>query len=65
MQVTATERGYHGKLRESGDVFDVPTGSKAKWFAPVDTDVVREGKRSKKSSKTDANEAADASEDLT
>ena len=34
MKVTATARGYYGKLREPGDVFDVPTGSKATWFVP-------------------------------
>lgn len=35
MKVIATKKGYHGKLREPGDEFDVPKGSKASWFEPV------------------------------
>lgn len=35
MKVTATARGYFGKLREPGDTFDVPSGSKGNWFVPV------------------------------
>lgn len=35
MQVKAIFRGYHGALREPGDVFDVPKGSKATWFEPI------------------------------
>lgn len=36
MKVTATKKGYFVKLREPGDVFDVPEGLKATWFEPVD-----------------------------
>lgn len=36
MKVIATKQGYHGRLREPGDVFDVPEGSRASWFAPAD-----------------------------
>ncbi|MDZ7789732.1 MAG: hypothetical protein U5L08_04410 [Xanthomonadales bacterium] len=35
MKVEAIKKGYHGKLREKGDVFEVPNGSKASWFTPV------------------------------
>lgn len=34
MRVIATKQGYHGKLREVGDEFDVPDGEKASWFEP-------------------------------
>jgi len=36
MKVVALKPGYLGKLRQPGDEFDVPEGSKASWFAPVD-----------------------------
>ena len=36
MKVIATKPGYHGKLREPGDIFDVADGSKASWFEPVE-----------------------------
>jgi hypothetical protein len=35
MKVIATQRGYFGQLREPGDAFDVPEGSKASWFEPA------------------------------
>jgi hypothetical protein len=36
MKVVALETGYHGGiLRHENDQFDVPDGSKAKWFVPV------------------------------
>lgn len=38
MKVIATKKGYFGKLREPGDVFDVPEKSKASWFEPVKAD---------------------------
>ncbi|CAB3624678.1 hypothetical protein [Achromobacter pestifer] len=42
MKVIATAVGYAGKdghqLRQPGDVFEVPDGSKATWFNPVDDD---------------------------
>lgn len=36
MQVIAIKQGYHGKLRQPDDKFDVPEGSKATWFVPVE-----------------------------
>lgn len=38
MLVIALKPGYHGKLREVGEKFDVPNGSKASWFQPVAPD---------------------------
>ncbi len=35
MQVTAIKPGYLGRLREVGEVFDVPEGAHATWFAPL------------------------------
>lgn len=35
MKVTALKPGYFGKLRSPGDVFEVPDGARASWFAPV------------------------------
>ena len=39
MKVKALDRGYHGALREPGDEFDVPEGSKATWFEPTAPEV--------------------------
>lgn len=39
MKVIALKEGYFGKLRMPGDEFDVPEGSKASWFVPVQTAV--------------------------
>lgn len=36
MKVKAVKQGYFGKLREAGDVFEVPDGSKASWFEAVE-----------------------------
>ena len=36
MKVIATKQGYFGKLRAVGDEFEVPEGSKALWFQPVE-----------------------------
>ena len=36
MKVIATKLGYFGKLREPGDEFEVPEGTKGSWFKPVD-----------------------------
>lgn len=36
MEVIATKPGYFGKLRQPGDKFEVPGGSKATWFVPVE-----------------------------
>ena len=35
MKVIATKLGYFGKLREPGDEFEVPDGTKGSWFEPV------------------------------
>ena len=37
MEVIAIKPGFHGKLRQVDDKFDVPKGSKASWFEPVAT----------------------------
>jgi len=50
MKVIALKQGYFGKLREPGDKFEVPDGSKASWFEPVDV-VKQEAKPSSKSAK--------------
>ena len=36
MKVIAIKQGYFGKLRAVGDEFEVPEGSKALWFQPVE-----------------------------
>lgn len=36
MKVRAIARGYYGRLREPGDVFDVKDGETGSWFAPVE-----------------------------
>lgn len=41
MKVVATKTGYHGKIRQPGDEFDVPDKSKASWFEPVGGKKVR------------------------
>lgn len=38
MRVKAIEVGFHGKLREVGEEFDISKGEKASWFVPVDGD---------------------------
>lgn len=35
MKVKALENGFFGQYRATGDVFEVPDGSKATWFEPV------------------------------
>ncbi len=35
MKVIATKLGYFGKLRQPGDEFEVPDGTKGSWFEPV------------------------------
>lgn len=46
MKVIATKLGYFGKLREPGDEFEVPDGTKGSWFQPVEQKA--NGKGSKK-----------------
>ena len=36
VQVRATKKGFAGVVRNPGDVFDVPAGSKGSWFVPVE-----------------------------
>ena len=36
MKVIAIKLGYFGKLREPGDEFEVPDGTKGSWFQPVE-----------------------------
>lgn len=36
MEVIATAKGYHGSLREPGESFDVPDGTKGSWFQPAE-----------------------------
>ncbi len=38
MKVIATKQGYFGKLRDVGDEFEVPEGTKGSWFKPVPAD---------------------------
>jgi hypothetical protein len=36
MKVTATKAGFDGRrLRQPGETFDMPDGSKATWFVPA------------------------------
>lgn len=34
--VRATKAGFAGVVRQPGDVFDLPAGSKGSWFEPVE-----------------------------
>ena len=36
MKVIATKLGYFGRLRQPGDEFEVPDGTKGSWFQPVE-----------------------------
>lgn len=36
IRVRATKVGFHGVVRQVGEVFSVPTGSKGSWFVPVE-----------------------------
>jgi len=36
MRVKAIEVGFHGKLREVGEEFDVRDGEKGSWFVKID-----------------------------
>ena len=36
MKVITTKLGYFGKLRQPGDEFEVPDGTKGSWFQPVE-----------------------------
>lgn len=43
MEVAAIAVGFYGQLRQVGDVFDVPKGSKASWFKPTKPDGKSDG----------------------
>lgn len=50
MKVIATKRGFDNvTIREEGDEFDMPNGSKGSWFKPV-------GKPDKKSEQVEKTE---------
>lgn len=34
--VRATKKGFYGVVRDPGEVFQVPAGSKGSWFVPVE-----------------------------
>ena len=55
MKVIATKQGYFGKLRDVGDEFEVPEGTKGSWFKPVEVADEPEAKpaRGRKASPTD------------
>lgn len=43
MKVIATKLGYLGKLRQPGDEFEVPNGTKGSWFEPVEQKAAKSG----------------------
>lgn len=56
MKVKAIAMGYHGSLREAGDEFNVPEGSKATWFEPVAAQEEKKAPKEPKSPKEPAKE---------
>lgn len=50
MKVRAIKPGFHGKLREIDEEFDVENGSKASWYVPADKQVTAEAKAKHKTS---------------
>lgn len=60
MKVVATARGYLGAIREPGDTFDVPDGTKGSWFNPVaDVPVEAPVKVGKSKGKPDPNDTGE------
>lgn len=57
MKVEAIKTGYFGKLREPGDVFEVPNGAKASWFTPVKGSKPAGGQQAPKEQTGDAKQA--------
>jgi hypothetical protein len=53
MKVIATKQGYFGKLRAVGNEFEVPEGSKASWFQPVEQKASGKGGKEPKSQATE------------
>jgi hypothetical protein len=65
MRVVANSLGYFGSLRNAGDEFEVPDGTKGSWFAPVESEVKAKSAKSKGKGESPApeqpvDEAADA-----
>ena len=54
MQVRATKKGYHIGPRNPGELFEVPNGSKASWFEPVERKKTK-GEDKEESKPTDGN----------
>jgi len=60
MQVIATAVGFHGKLRQVGDKFDVADGSKGSWYEPVGKPPARQPSAAEAKAKTEAEAKAKA-----
>lgn len=45
MKVIATKMGYFGALRQPGEEFEVPAGTKGSWFHPVGPKAAKGGKK--------------------
>lgn len=59
MKVIAIKAGYHGKLREPGEEFEVEDGLKASWFVAADN-AVSEKPESQKSKASGNKKGANA-----
>jgi hypothetical protein len=62
MLVKATAKGYLGSLREAGDEFEVPDGTKSSWFAPVAVEPEVKPAKPAKAKAADAKPSDDVSE---
>jgi hypothetical protein len=64
MLVKAKAKGHFGSLREVGDEFEVPHGTKGSWFTPVAASAnekpAGKGKGKPAESEPDGDEAANA-----
>ena len=59
MKVKATKVGYFGKLRDVGDEFEVPEGTKkATWFDPVEAEKPAKQEKAEKPAKKSDDEQA-------
>lgn len=64
MKVIATKTGFDGKrIRNPGDEFEMPDGSKASWFVPVEAKA--ETKPKKAAGKPETADPANPAADLT
>lgn len=64
MKVIATAKGFFGSMIEAGQTFEVPNGTQASWFRPIDKSdewVEVSGGKAGKSSTTTKNVDAIAS----